>query len=141
MSGQYHEAYRRRDLARWATLYGVSYREPEPPAMDAASRTLYAVAASSLGSGPTYCRRLFDTIYDQGRPTDETICRSIASDSNLDPDELTSLVESGEAAKIHDGWVVSAKNAGLFGVPSFVLGEQVFWGNDRLPLLEAALSL
>ncbi len=25
------------------------------------------------------------------------------------------------------------------GVPTFFLGEQMFWGNDRLPLLEHAL--
>ena len=29
---------------------------------------------------------------------------------------------------------------GAFGVPTFFLGERMFWGNDRLPLFEAALG-
>jgi 2-hydroxychromene-2-carboxylate isomerase len=28
----------------------------------------------------------------------------------------------------------------VFGVPSYVLGDEIFWGQDRLPLLEAALA-
>jgi len=27
----------------------------------------------------------------------------------------------------------------VFGVPTFLLGERMFWGNDRLVLLEVAL--
>ena len=29
---------------------------------------------------------------------------------------------------------------GLFGVPSLVLGERVFWGQDALPMLRACLD-
>ena len=29
---------------------------------------------------------------------------------------------------------------GAFGVPTFFLGDRMFWGNDRLVLLEAALA-
>ena len=29
---------------------------------------------------------------------------------------------------------------GVFGVPTFVLGDRLFWGNDRLILLEHALT-
>ena len=28
----------------------------------------------------------------------------------------------------------------VFGAPSYVVGEEVFWGQDRLPLLEAHLA-
>ena len=140
MSGQYSEAYRRTDLARWAAFYGVPYCEPEPPAMEAARRTLYAVAATVLGVGQPYSQGLLDVIYAKGLPTDEALCRALAVELNLNPDEITALVESGEAAETHDRWIKRAKSIGLFGVPSFVVGEHVFWGNDRLPLLEAALN-
>ncbi|MBV1920349.1 MAG: DsbA family protein [Pseudomonadales bacterium] len=29
---------------------------------------------------------------------------------------------------------------GLFGVPTFVVGDQLFWGNDRLELLRHHLN-
>ena len=32
-----------------------------------------------------------------------------------------------------------ARTRGAFGVPTFFLGKRMFWGNDRLVLLEAAL--
>ncbi|HEY2871122.1 MAG TPA: DsbA family protein [Reyranella sp.] len=32
-----------------------------------------------------------------------------------------------------------AHRRGAFGVPTFFLDGRLFWGNDRLPLLEAAL--
>ena len=28
----------------------------------------------------------------------------------------------------------------VFGAPSYVVGEEIFWGQDRLPLLEAHLA-
>ena len=33
-----------------------------------------------------------------------------------------------------------ARARGAFGVPTFFVGEQMFWGNDRLVILEAALA-
>ncbi|MGH6918166.1 MAG: DsbA family protein [Geminicoccaceae bacterium] len=37
--------------------------------------------------------------------------------------------------------VADAVAAGAFGVPSFVVGHEVYFGNDRLPLLRHALLL
>jgi 2-hydroxychromene-2-carboxylate isomerase len=33
-----------------------------------------------------------------------------------------------------------ALRRGVFGAPSYVVGDEVFWGQDRLPLLEAHLA-
>ncbi len=33
-----------------------------------------------------------------------------------------------------------ARSAGAFGVPTFVVDGEVFWGQDRLELLEDALA-
>ena len=35
--------------------------------------------------------------------------------------------------------VAEAQTAGVFGVPSFVVGGQVYFGNDRLPILRHML--
>ena len=43
-------------------------------------------------------------------------------------------------ARRHEGLLDEARARGAFGVPTFFLGEQMFWGNDRLVLLEAALG-
>ena len=36
--------------------------------------------------------------------------------------------------------VRQAYSAGVFGVPTFVVGDEVFWGNDRLVLLRHHLE-
>ena len=33
-----------------------------------------------------------------------------------------------------------AVKRGAFGAPTFFVGDKMFWGNDRLPLLEAHLK-
>ena len=40
----------------------------------------------------------------------------------------------------HEALLTEAAERGAFGVPTFFLGQQMFWGNDRLVLLEAALG-
>lgn len=140
VSGQYREAYRQLDMARWATFYGVPYQEPKAPLMDARRRTLFCVAAALSGEGPRYAKRMFNSIYVEGVAVDEAHCRDLATEVSLKPDDLASLIESGEAGRTHDDWVTQAQDADVFGVPTFVHGDTAFWGNDRLVLLEAALT-
>jgi 2-hydroxychromene-2-carboxylate isomerase len=34
----------------------------------------------------------------------------------------------------------AARQAGVFGVPAFVVDNELFWGNDRIPLLKRHLE-
>ena len=139
ISGQYRESYRQTDVARWADYYGIPYREPEPPAMDPLRRTLFCVAAAMLGAGQRYTTLMFDAVYRNGVATDGVACRAYAVEADLDPDRICALVDEGAAQDTHDAWVDEAKTRGVFGVPTFVYGDDLYWGNDRLTLLDAAL--
>ena len=44
-----------------------------------------------------------------------------------------------ELAQEHERRVLEAESRGVFGVPTFLFRDQLYWGNDRLVLLEAAL--
>lgn len=140
VSGQYKEAYRRTDLQRWASLYGVPYQEPLPPKMDRAKCTLYCVAAVILGVGQAYVERMFKVIYRDGLAISEDHCRAFATECGLDADDIDEVLVSERAHEVHAEWLSEAKTKGLFGVPTFVFEDQFFWGNDRLPLLAAALE-
>jgi len=140
ISGQYREAYRQRDLARWAGYYDVPYHEPQSPAMDPKRRTLFCVAATIAGEGQRYASRMFEAIYAESLVIDESMCQDIAAEVDLSPESITALIDSGEADQAHTSWLDEAEKAGVFGVPSFVYQDSVFWGNDRLVLLEQALS-
>jgi 2-hydroxychromene-2-carboxylate isomerase len=48
---------------------------------------------------------------------------------------LAALQDDAVKAKLRDD-VAAAIAAGVFGVPSFITGGEMFWGADRLPMLE-----
>lgn len=140
VSGQYTEAYRQTDLARWARFYGVPYQEPKDPAMTAERRILYCVAAGRLGLAAAYARAMFDSIYADGVATTEADCLRLAAVFGINQDALRELVDSGAAARGHEEIIALALKLHVFGVPSFGVDGEVFWGNDRLVLLRHYLT-
>lgn len=140
VSGQYRDSYRRADVARWAALYDIPYQEPKPPIMEAKRHALYCVAAAIAGKGQDYAARMFNVIYAEGVAVDEHHCRDTARAVGLKSEDLEARIETGEAEAVHSNWLAQAQGLGVFGVPSFVCNGSMFWGNDRLVLLEAELS-
>lgn len=47
---------------------------------------------------------------------------------------------SPEAKRALKDATTEAVDRGVFGAPAFVVGEEMFWGNDRLHFVEAALG-
>ena len=73
--------------------------------------------------------------------SDEKILITIAQENGFNGDEL---IEEGSKKKIERQWKKNAETAletGVFGAPSYVLGKQIFWGQDRLEFLERALNV
>lgn len=55
----------------------------------------------------------------------------------------TALLDAAEGASVklrYEETLGRAVEAGVFGAPSYVLGGEVFWGQDRLDLLDSALA-
>lgn len=140
VSAQYNEQYRRSDLARWAALYGVAYNEPADPVISAERRTLYCVAAEMTGAAAPYCRAMFASIYADSAATTEEGCLRLARRTGLDPEDLRARVESGQAAVRHKEIVALALDLNVFGVPTFLVDRELYWGNDRLVLLRHHLK-
>jgi 2-hydroxychromene-2-carboxylate isomerase len=41
----------------------------------------------------------------------------------------------GEGGALHDKVIADAEASGIFGVPSYVIEGEIFWGGDRLPMV------
>lgn len=140
VSGQYDWAYRRRDAERWAAYYGVPYREPEDVRFDPRRLALASTAAARLGAVEAFSHGVFRTLFIAGTsPLDDAACLRIAAEAGLDGTTFRSALDAPETADQHAATVEEAVRRGIFGVPTFALGEQAFWGNDRLPLLRHTL--
>ena len=65
----------------------------------------------------------------------ETDLLSFAIDAGIDGIEFEHAYSSEAPMNAADQVLREALERKIFGVPTFMLGEKMFWGNDRLPLL------
>jgi 2-hydroxychromene-2-carboxylate isomerase len=139
--GQYGGAYRTLDATRWARFYDVAYHEPPWAEIDWRLMALAAVAADTMGAGEAFASSLFDACFADGRPPrSPEALGELAARVGLPAREFRDAIASRSTAERHRENLQSALAAGAFGVPSFVLDDgQLFWGQDRLPLLRREL--
>jgi len=139
--GQYDGSYRTLDATRWACFYGVAYHEPPWAEIDWKLMALAAVAADTMGAGEAFATSLFRDCFADGRPPRSLeALAGIAEAVGLPKREFSDAIASPSTAERHRDNLQSALAAGAFGVPSFVLDDgQLFWGQDRLPLLRREL--
>jgi 2-hydroxychromene-2-carboxylate isomerase len=140
VSGQYEWAYRSFDAACWADYYGVQFREPERVRFEPSRLALAATAAARLGAVERFSRRLFRALFvDATSPLDDAACRQIASEVGVGPTRFAATLDDPETSVALAATVGEALAAGVFGVPSFVVAGQVYFGNDRLPIVRHVL--
>ena len=71
---------------------------------------------------------------------DEATLINIANAQGLDGQRL---LAAGRDDAIEAQWLQNSKDAltaGVFGAPTYALGKQLFWGQDRLEFLDRALD-
>jgi 2-hydroxychromene-2-carboxylate isomerase len=140
-STQYEPAYRSIDAARWARLYGIPYSEPDWATIDFRRVNLAAVAAAAQADPAEYSRLLFRHAFAEGgRNIDDATLAAIAAKAGLDGARLVAEIDSPETHARHHAALEAARSVGVFGVPSFVIAGEVFWGNDRIVLLRHHLA-
>lgn len=139
-SGQYDWAYRQRDAEAWAAFYGVPYREPAPFELDPADLAKSCWAAEVDGVLKTMSWRLFQAIFVEGLVMSRSALSRLASEVGLVGAELEAALDAPSVKACHEEALNRALADGAFGVPSFVVAGRIFWGNDRLPLLEHAIA-
>jgi 2-hydroxychromene-2-carboxylate isomerase len=144
-------AYVMRDTVRWAQHYAVPLKLNEQwwAALEsnAISMRLYscgALAALRLGHFDAYHRGLFEAIW--GRPRDvvsEEGRMGLLQALGVPAQDVWALARTKEIESQLNQRNAEAAAAGVFGVPMFVVGNEMYFGNDRLDFVirhVAALS-
>lgn len=140
LSGQYDWGYREYDAKCWADYYGIPFREPVAFKTDPAMLALACLAAEMQGALVPCCRLLQRLIFVDGVAIDDAALAGLAEPLGLDAEAFQRDLQALQTRTRHEELLDEAKGRGAFGVPTFFLGERMFWGNDRLVLLEAALA-
>jgi 2-hydroxychromene-2-carboxylate isomerase len=131
------------DMALWAKHYGIPVRVPSrfPMVTLRAQRALCAVERLSPDALPTVAKALFHAYWadDQDPTADDTIAAA-ARGADIDPAPILAAIDAQETKDLLRATTDEAVKRGAFGAPSMFVGETLFWGNDRLPLMEEFLK-
>jgi len=130
----------RQDVARWCRRMQVPFNPP-PVSTDPTAAALLAFAAEDAGLLAQYVQRVMWREWAEGQDIGQTeVLEGVASDIGLPPAAVRSALDDATLlARLQANWQ-EAEAAGVIGVPSFVVGDQIFWGNDRLDFLEEHLT-
>jgi len=136
-AGQYDWSYRQKDAEAWADFYGVPFREPHGRlVLDPDLLSLACTAARRLGAAETYAHLLFRAVFVEDLPAiDRALCIEQAEEAGLDRASFTVALDDAGTTAERQRVMHKAAQQGAFGVPTFIIGDRMFWGNDRLVLL------
>ena len=67
--------------------------------------------------------------------------RQIAESLGVDPDEFEVACKSSEVRQRMIDSTNAALALGVFGVPTIVIGNEIYWGKDRMEFIEDHLAL
>ena len=126
-------AYMWHDLERRAQRRGLPYAKPPHYPVDSQKTVRVAYLAALEGWCSEFSRKVFEMNFAEGR--------SIGGAGNLE----AALTEIGKNAQltiqrahepdIEEGLAAQTRRAidlGMFGSPHFRVGDELFWGDDRL---------
>ncbi len=133
-----------KDLLRWAKQYQVPLTMPAvfPINTIAPHRVILAVAKlHGDDAGREMARALFETYWVQGEDiSDPEVLGRVVTQAGLEVGAILEGTQDPEVKATLRSYTDDAIERGVFGAPTFFVGDKMFWGNDRLHHLEHALS-
>jgi 2-hydroxychromene-2-carboxylate isomerase len=131
--------YIQQDTARWSKRYGVTIAQPAN--FDSARLNRGAFLAIGRGVATEYVDTVGRRIWGEGGAmNDEALLAKVAADLGWDAQEFMTYTTSEAAAACHRAAIEAARERGVFGVPTMLVDDQLWWGNDRLPFVETYLD-
>lgn len=137
------QRYRLMDLQRWRERRQVPLvLQPKHLPFDPSLADRFLIAIVQAGGDPgRFMAEVMAGVWahDHDMTQPEAIA-GIARATGFDAQELASAAESDAVIQRYESAIGTAIEAGVFGAPSYVLDGEVFWGQDRLELLDSALA-
>jgi len=118
---------------------GFTIRGPRK-VYDSTPGLIGALFAQRHGFFPAYTREVFRRFFEHRLELDEAQeIAALVGELEGDPDAYLEW-QAGEGSAALEACIEEAHQDNVFGVPIFVLRDELFWGHDRIPLLEERLT-
>jgi 2-hydroxychromene-2-carboxylate isomerase len=151
ISGQYEWTYRELDAKRWAKLYGVPYIEPRGRIhFDSELLAHACTVAKCFGKVAEYSHLMFAAIFQDAQLLAKEASLTIITDREclvaaeicgISVSDFDAALKAQVTTNQLNLTISKALDAGVFGVPTFMAMDELFWGNDRIVLLIDALRV
>jgi 2-hydroxychromene-2-carboxylate isomerase len=134
-------AYEQLEFRRFIAAHAIPFAMNPAFPMNTLTLMRAAVASEEEGSLDQFVPATMTAMWERGCDLgDPVVIASVLDEAGLDGQTL--ITRAGEQS-IKDGLVARTDTAvarGAFGVPTFFVGDEMFWGKERLAQVEAALG-
>ena len=137
------QKYRLDELKRWSKFLDIKinikpkFFPPNDPHIPAK----YTIAANLLGVKMLFGHALLKKLWIEEKDiSDENNIELTGKQFKIDFNKLSSLAKSEKVSKIYTENTEEAIQKNVFGAPTYIFKDELFWGQDRLEFLERALK-
>jgi 2-hydroxychromene-2-carboxylate isomerase len=133
--------YATRDIGRWVSRYGVPFQLNQHVFKgDTALALRGALVAQKQGVEDAYNRALFNAFWSEGLDVnDRAVLAGRLDAAGLDGKAILKTADEPSYREQLEKNTALAAERGVFGSPTFIIGDDLFFGNDRLGFLEERL--
>ncbi len=139
------QAYRMQELPRWRDRLGIPIQlEPAHfPANELPAAGCVIALRETAGDqlAIKLAHRVLQALWEeQKNPADPATLAGLIADIGLDAGQVMKLGAEPRWVERRLADTQTALDKGVFGAPSYVIGDDIFWGQDRLEFVERRLG-
>ena len=133
--------YMFKDLARWAQQYQIPLTMPTVFPVHSLLASRCAIAAAQSGHEAAAAKAILAAYWGEGQDISQPDVLTKAFDkAGLDGAAILARSQDQAVKDLLKEHTEDALKRGVFGAPTFFVGDAMFWGNDRLNHLQLVLQ-
>ena len=126
------------DARRYANLRGLTVRGPQK-IWDSSLASMGLLYAKAQGKVEPYNRLVYERFWKREIDIEsEAMLTSILQEAEVNTENFADFLV-GKGRSLHDAIRIEAEKIGVFGVPTYVLDGELYWGREHLPLIRTRL--
>lgn len=126
------------DARRYANLRGLTLRGPRK-IWDSSLSAIGMLWAKEHGGVRVYNDIVYERFWQRALDIEDgAVVQGVLSEAGIDTTGFAAWA-AGEGRELHDQIRAAAEERGVFGVPTFVLNDEMFWGREHLALIRLRL--
>lgn len=139
------QAYRLQELPRWRDHLGIPIKVQPAffPSNELPAAACVIALRETAGDQPAIklAHRVLKALWQEDKnPGDPVVLAELITEIGLDAGQVIKLGSDPKWAERRITDTQAALDKGVFGAPSYVIGDEIFWGQDRLEFVQRRLA-